>query len=197
MKQNQPEDQTLRAFIAIELPDNVRAALHGVQEQLKINRFKATWTRSENIHLTLKFLGDIRRDKVEPIARVIKHAAEDCRPLTLRSQAIGFFPGVKNPRVLWTGLSGETNTLAKLQAEIDKGLVDLGFLKDKKPFTGHLTLGRIKGGGKPELFIDIMKRFQNMTTDTFIVDSVNLYLSRLMPSGPIYSKLFSAALGSV
>jgi RNA 2',3'-cyclic 3'-phosphodiesterase len=197
MKQNPPAEHTLRAFIAIELPEKVRSALHLVQEQLKEYRFKVTWTRLENIHLTLKFLGDIKREKVEPVVRIIEQAAHDSSPMTLCSQAVGFFPGVKHPRVLWTGISGQTDTLADFQGKIDKGLFDLGFQKDKKSFTGHLTLGRIKGGGSPELFIDIMKKFRNITTDTFIVDFVNLYQSRLMPSGPIYTKLFSVALGPV
>jgi RNA 2',3'-cyclic 3'-phosphodiesterase len=196
MKQNPSAGHTLRAFIAIELPENIQAALHAVQEQLKTYKFKTTWTRTENIHLTLKFLGDIRQEKVDPIIGVIEEAAKDCRSMTLRSQAIGFFPGIKYPRVLWTGISGQTEILAKLQGKIDLGLTTLGFPKEKKPFTGHLTLGRIKGGGRPELFIEIMKTFQNMTTEMFIVDSVNLYQSNLMPSGPMYTKLFSISLGS-
>ena len=193
--QNPSAAYTLRAFIAVDLPENVRAALGLVQEQLSAYRFKTTWTRPENIHLTLKFLGDIKREQVEPIISVIEKAAKGCRPMNLRSQAVGFFPGVRQPRVLWTGISGQTEVLAKLQSKIDKGLTTLGFPSEKKPFTGHLTLGRIKGGGNAGLFIDIMKIFQNMTTDMFIVDSVNLYQSKLLPSGPMYTKLFSVALG--
>jgi RNA 2',3'-cyclic 3'-phosphodiesterase len=196
MKQNLPADHTLRAFIAVELPENVQAALHLVQEKLKSYQFKATWTRPENIHLTLKFLGDIKQDEVAPIVSVMEQAAKDCRPMTLRSQAIGFFPGVKQPRVLWTGISGQTEALAELQGKIDRGLASLEIPREKKPFTGHLTLGRIKGGGNPGMFIDIMKTYQNMTTDAFFADSVHLFQSRLMPSGPIYTKLFSVPLGS-
>jgi 2'-5' RNA ligase len=195
MKQNISAAHTLRAFIAVDLPENIQAALGLVQEQLRAYRFKTTWTRPENIHLTLKFLGDIQREQVEPIISVIEQAAKGCRPMTLRSQAVGFFPGVRQPRVLWTGISGQTEALAELQSKIDKGLAALEFPSDKKPFTGHLTLGRIKVGGNSELFIDIMKIFQNMTTDSFIVDSVNLYQSKLMPSGPMYTKLFSVGLG--
>jgi len=196
MMQNPSAAHTLRAFVAIYLPENVQTALGLVQEQLRAYRFKTTWTRPENIHLTLKFLGDIKREQVEPIISVIEKAAKDCRPMTLRSQAVGFFPGVRQPRVLWTGISGQTEVLAELQSKIDKGLAALEFPSEKKPFTGHLTLGRIKGGGNPGMFIDIMKTFQNMTTDAFMVDSVNLYQSQLMPSGPIYSKLFTMKLGS-
>ncbi len=197
MKRTSPADQAIRAFIAVELPKNVCAWLHGIQEQLKPYRFKATWTRPENIHLTLKFLGDIGREKIGPCIRVIEQAAQGCRPFALRPQAVGFFPGVRQPRVMWMGVLGQTQALAELQRRIDNGLAALEFPREKKPFTGHLTLCRIKGGGNPELFIDIMKKFQNMSTDAFMVDSVNLYQSTLMPSGPIYSKLFTAKLGSV
>ncbi|MCU0598775.1 MAG: RNA 2',3'-cyclic phosphodiesterase [Desulfobacterales bacterium] len=196
MKLNPTEDHNLRAFIAVELPENVRSALRLVQEKLNSYQFKITWTKPENIHLTMKFLGDIKQERVAPIVSVLESAARDCRPMTLCSQAIGFFPGVRQPRVLWTGISGQTEALAELQGKIDRGLASLNIPREKKPFTGHLTLGRIKGGGNPGMFVDIMKTFQNMKTDPFMVDSVNLYQSNLMPSGPIYSKLFTMKLGS-
>ncbi len=196
MKQKFFPDHTLRAFIALELPEHIQAALHEIQVQLKAYGLKVTWTRPENIHLTLKFLGDIQKSMVAPISDIIEHAAKQCPCMTLRSQALGFFPGVKHPRVLWTGVAGQTDLLEKLQRNIDAELARHGFPKDTKSFIGHLTLGRMKSGGNPEIFIGIMQRFQHMTTDDFIVDRLHLYQSKLMPSGPIYTKIFSVSLQS-
>jgi len=185
---------SIRAFIAINLPENVISKIRDVQEQLKKYKIKISWTKPENIHLTLKFLGDIQPESIESIERVIEESIKACHPMELFSRAIGFFPSVKRPRVLWMGLLGQTEELALLQQKIDIGLSALDFPLESKSFTGHLTLGRLKAGGTPEVFIDIMKSFQEISTDRFVADSVNLYKSRLTPSGPIYTKLFSTLL---
>ena len=185
-------DATFRAFIAIELPENVRSKLREVQEQLREYRIKISWTRPENIHLTLKFLGDTKNEIFESLCGVIEEAANTCSPMKLYSQAIGVFPSVKRPRVLWTGIAGQTEALSKLQETLDIGLFRLGFPRETRSFRGHLTLGRPKGGGSPEQFIDIIKTFQDVATEAFTVDCLHLYKSKLLPSGPVYSKLFSA-----
>ena len=193
-KNDKIAEDTIRTFIAIKLPDHVQTRLREVQEQLKEYKIKITWSRPENIHLTLKFLGDIKPEMATSVGRVMEEAAKDFRPMTLCSQAVGFFPNVKRPRVIWTGISGQTDALGQLCEKLDLGLSGLGFQKEARNFTGHLTLGRVKGGGTPDLFIEIMKKFQDMSTEAFTVDSVNLYKSKLMPSGPIYTKLLSVPL---
>lgn len=193
-KYDKTSDSALRAFIAIELPEAVQSQLREVQEKLKEYKIKMTWSRPENIHLTLKFLGDVRKELVAPIGHIIKDAAKQFHPMKLRSQAIGFFPGIKRPRVLWTGLLGQTHDLAELCRTLDERLSTLGFKRETRNFTGHLTLGRFKESGNPELLIEMMKGFQNMRTDVFLADSINLYKSKLMPSGPMYTKLVSVSL---
>ena len=108
-KHGENSDGAIRAFIALDLPESVQSCLREAQESFKKKyTVKVTWSRPENIHLTLKFLGDIRRDLVGPVGHVMEEAARQCPPMKLWSQAIGFFPGVKRPTVLWAGISGQT-----------------------------------------------------------------------------------------
>ncbi len=186
---------TIRTFIAVKLPDHVIRKLAELQLDLKNYGLRIKWTRPENIHLTLKFLGDIHPDDVEPVCRVVDASVKGFTPISLYASAVGFFPGIRRPRVLWTGISGQSDMLEKLHHAIDAGLVSLGLVKDDRRFTGHLTLGRFKGQPEPELLIDMMKMYKDMTSDEFIVDAVSVYKSDLKPSGPIYTNLSSIQLG--
>ena len=97
--------QSIRAFIAIELPESVKALLDQVQQELKSLRLKARWVRAANIHLTLKFLGDIDAGDIDKIGREMAGTAAASAPLALKIVGIGFFPGIKRPRVVWIGIT--------------------------------------------------------------------------------------------
>ncbi len=186
---------TIRTFIAVKLPDHVIRKLAELQLDLKKHGLRIKWSQPENIHLTLKFLGDILPDDVDPVCRVVNDAVKDFTPISLCTAGVGFFPGIRRARVLWTGIAGQTDKLEKLHHAIDDGLGSLGFVKDDRRFTGHLTLGRFKGQSEPEILIDMMKMYKDMASDEFIVDAVSVYKSDLKPSGPIYTNLSSIRLG--
>ncbi len=185
----------IRVFIAVKLPDHVIRRLSAAQQDLKKHDLRIKWGRPENIHLTLKFLGDIHESDVGPVCQVIEASVKGLDPIALCVRGIGVFPGIRRPRVLWTGISGQTDVLEKLHRAIDAGLDSLGFAKEERRFTGHLTLGRFKGHPDPELLIDMMKIYTDMASDEFLVDAVHVYKSDLKPSGPIYTNLSSIRLG--
>ncbi len=185
----------IRTFIAVKLPDHVIRMLSETQQDLKKHGLRIKWTRPENIHLTLKFLGDIHPDDVGPVCRVIEDSVNGFASISLCVRGVGFFPGIRRARVLWTGISGQLDLLEKLHKAIDTGLNSLGFVKDERRFTGHLTLGRFKGHPDPEALIDMMKTYADMASDEFLVDAVHVYQSDLKPSGPIYTNLSSIRLG--
>ena len=119
------------------------------------------------------------------------------------AQGVGVFPGVKRPRVLWTGISGQTDHLRDLQRDLDAALNGLGFPKDERAFTGHLTIGRFKADHRsnhrnpeslPGLLIEIMKKYQKTASTPFLVDAVQVMKSDLTPAGPIYSNLATLRL---
>jgi len=188
------EADKLRVFIAIKLPKQVITKLGEVQNALKAYGLKAKWTHTANIHLTLKFLGDIDKMDLSTVSEVVDSAAKGFGPIRLIAKGIGIFPGVKKARILWTGIAGQTDMLAKLQEAIDAGLSEIGFLPEKRRFTGHLTIGRFKGSPHPDKLIDIMKKFKDMESAPFMADAVCVIKSDLTPSGPIYTELASVAL---
>lgn len=185
----------IRTFIAVKLPDHVIRRLSECQQDLKKHNMRVKWTRPENIHLTLKFLGDILPNDVGPVCRAIDSSVKEFTPITLYAGGVGVFPRIRRPKILWTGILGQTDVLVKMHNAIDAGLSILGFTKEERPFTGHLTLGRFKGNPDSELLIDVMKTYSDMVSDEFLVNAVSVYQSDLKSSGPIYTNLASIRFG--
>jgi 2'-5' RNA ligase len=181
--------ETIRAFIAFEIPDDVLSSLSRVQEDLKSYGFQAKWVRPQSIHLTLKFLGDIQPTHVQPIAGVMRDAAEGYAPLSLCAHGIGVFPNMRRPRVIWVGLGGQVNLLGELQQKLDDGLSEIGFKKEDRSFKGHLTLGRFKTRINSTDMIRALEEFAEFETEAFAGDQLILFKSELTPTGAIYSKL--------
>lgn len=185
---------TLRAFIAVELPEAAVLYAMKVQEVLKTYRFKARWIPPENMHLTLKFLGDIVSGDAEKIGEALGEAARNDGPIRLAAGGLGGFPGIKKPRVIWCGLKGDTEALVRLQSRLDALLSAFGFPKGKRVFQGHLTLGRVKGGIDPKKMLDAVKEIGTLDPVEFTADTITLFRSDLKPSGAVYTKLIQVAL---
>jgi 2'-5' RNA ligase len=188
---------TIRTFIAIELPETITRAISEIQEGIKSYGFNIRWVRPENIHLTLKFLGDIKEDETDKIARVIFESVRTCSPISLSAKGIGVFPGIKRPRVIWVGVSGQINPLFKLQKKLEDGLKGLGFKKEKRAFRAHLTLGRIKDRIDSKRFGGTLRTFGGFESETFIADEIILYKSELKPTGAVYTQLVSVPFGEL
>jgi 2'-5' RNA ligase len=184
----------IRTFIAVEIPEKIISSIARVQEGIKNYGFKIRWVRPESIHLTLKFLGNIEAADTENVGRAVFRASKEYTPLSLQVKGIGVFPGIKRPRVVWVGITGQLETLFGLQKTLDKNLEAIGFSKEKRPFKGHLTLGRIKKKIDTNTFIEALDTFGNFETETFTADRVVLYKSELKASGAVYTKLMSARL---
>jgi 2'-5' RNA ligase len=187
--------KTIRTFIAIDIPENIISKFRELQESLKVYDFKIRWVRPENIHLTLKFLGDVEAAKIGEIAETISKIVEGYTPISLKANGIGVFPGIKRPSVLWVGLTGQLESLVRLQKTLDENLKVLGFPGEKRPFKGHLTMGRIKAKIDVKKFGDALTAFRNFESETFTAGKIVLYKSELKPSGAVYTELASASLG--
>jgi len=190
--------QQIRSFIAIELPEGVRAGLRKIQADLKSPGHNfVKWVSPESIHLTLKFLGNISPQKVADISKVIEDASVGVSPFNLTVSGVGAFPNLRRPRVLWVGVDGELDKLVALQQRIDSGLGSLGFAPEARPFTPHLTLARLREGTSPDNLREfgtlIAKKPMTAGYD-FVVTSINLMKSMLLPSGAVYSCLTKVEL---
>ncbi len=186
--------ESIRTFIAFELPEHVLSAIGKIQEDLKSYKFKIKWIRPESIHLTLKFLGNIDPATVEQIERVLGGTVKSYAPFSIQARGLGVFPGLKRPRVLWIGITGQIDRLIGLQQNLDKDLRAIGFPGDKRPFKGHLTLGRVKGGIDANRIHSVLTKYNEFEAEPFTVGPLILYKSDLHPTGAVYTKLLQLAL---
>ena len=193
----------IRAFIAIDIPEDVRAAITEAQARLKRAHLgvKVSWAKIENVHLTLQFLGDVEETVVPKISEALVVVARQYESFDLPVRDAGAFPDEKRPRVLWVGCDdtgGKLNTLAHaVQIEMQS----LGFEPERREFSAHLTLGRIKTlpvGRQVPKPDDALTRALDSIKDTNFgtmrVDVIHLFQSQLHPEGSIYTKLSSHQL---
>jgi 2'-5' RNA ligase len=185
--------ETLRTFIAVELPEEALSFAVNIQDALKSYGFNIRWVKPENIHVTLKFLGGIHRDVKGKVEDAMVNAAKECKPMQFSVKGMGVFPGVKRPKVVWCGLNGDVSSLIDLQSELDETLADMGFSKERRPFKSHLTLGRTKGLVSPNKIIDAMKELSSYESTPFHVQTITLFRSDLQPTGAVYTRLKSVS----
>jgi len=183
--------ETIRTFIAVPLPQAVLSHLHDIQEGMKSCGLRAKWVRPEGIHLTLKFLGDIKPEDMENITDIMSETAKGHAPLSLSVKGVGVFPSIKRARVIWAGLKGDTHGLIGLQRQLEENLKPIGFPKEGRAFKAHLTLARIKDRIDTKKLADAMAGFGNLESKSFTSDKIVLYKSVLKPTGAVYTKLRS------
>jgi len=179
----------IRTFVAIELPDAVRAFLHKVSSDLRKAGGDVKWVRAESIHLTLKFLGNVRRETLPDLETEITAALCDQRPFDLQVIGLGTFPNLRNPRVVWVGLGDPSNSLAPVVARLESRLEPLGFPKEKRPFSPHLTLGRFRSAKGNGDLIEALRQGMDVSGPSFTANHAVLFQSLLKPSGAEYSAL--------
>ncbi|GAB4410848.1 MAG: RNA 2',3'-cyclic phosphodiesterase [Anaerolineae bacterium] len=192
---------TLRAFIAIELSTETQTALAELQQRLKmvVPPHSVRWTAPENIHLTLHFLGDVAVDEVNKISDLMQAATSTCSPFALTLGGLGCFPNTRRPRIVWTGVSGQMDILLKLHRELGEGLKTIGFTPEARPYSPHLTVGRVKDDLPQRLLSQLGQVLEQTQPQvgqvaTLNVAEIHLMQSDLKPVGPIYTPLAAAAL---
>jgi 2'-5' RNA ligase len=190
--------EKIRAFIAIELSDDIKRTLTRLQNKLKSGcQAPVRWTDPEDTHLTLQFLGDIDPGLTGQITAAMAGAAGGIHPFHLSVSGLGVFPDQRRVRIVWVGLTGDLETLGQLQKRIESALSPLGFTPEARAFTPHLTLGRVRDNARPDER-QILGRLVIKTTvesDSGLnVNSVHLIKSQLTPQGPIYTRIGSVEL---
>jgi 2'-5' RNA ligase len=194
---------TIRSFIAAQLSDHARTELSRLQEHLKalIPHNTVRWTVPKNIHLTLHFLGDLPEDRLPDVSRSLHGVATSHRPFFLHLSNLGCFPNPRRPRIVWVGLSGETDLLVAIQRDLGELLNKaIGFEPESRPYSPHLTIGRVKKGipqkGLRDLGQALEKEMPRVgEVAPLPVDAIHLIRSDLRPDGPVYSTLASGKLG--
>jgi len=186
----------MRTFIAIELSDEIRAALAQIESHLKYSGADVKWVDEKNIHLTLKFLGEIDEDECGKVKVVLDQIADTTKSFEISVNDIGAFPKIDYPRVIWVGLDKGTAESKLLAERIDEVLSKIGFEKETRPFTAHLTIGRVRSSKNKQALKEKMGSvgLQETRDKRQVVSSVVLFQSKLSPKGSIYTKLHEVRL---
>lgn len=183
---------TLRLFIAVELPQEVVRHLTDITATLQGLRIPGVrWVSLQGVHLTLKFLGDTPADQVSSITAAMSMAADGVPPFTVHVHGFGAFPGMRAPRVVWTAIQGDLNPLAGLQHQLRETLEKLGFARDERPFSPHLTIGRVRGrlaAQDIERLAQAAEDIQRLDPVPLPVQSISLMESRLTRNGAVYHR---------
>ncbi len=182
----------LRLFIAIDVPEDIKQELRLIQDSLSICPSRVRWTGPDGIHLTLRFLGNVDENRIGEIEGMLDQATKGYSPFELIVEDVGCFPDIRKPRVIWAGVHGD-DTLLSIHGEIEEGLFRLGFMKEKRPFHPHLTLGRIKEAYRME-WKELIGPFMGKEFGRFWVRGIILFQSILRPTGAIYKKVSESEL---
>jgi 2'-5' RNA ligase len=190
--------EIVRAFVAIELPEPIKAILSQLQNELKKNKIAPVkWVAPEGIHLTLKFLGNVDAGEIPKLSEALSEAVKGVVSFNLELGNPGAFPNIHSPRVVWVGLAGELEWLRSLNNNIERVLIPLGFSAEQRAFSPHLTLGRVREDASSDERRRLGERVGLLKIEgksSFRVDSLSLMRSTLTREGAIYSRLASFEL---
>jgi len=182
----------MRCFIAIDIPDDVRADLADLQKELAgrvdVHRGDLKWVDSDDMHLTLKFLGEVPDDQVAQVCNVTKDVAAQHPAFDFAIKEVGTFGG-RSARVLWVGAGLKSPELLQLQQDLEEQLAQAGWPKEGRQFSGHLTLCRIRNSKAGEKLAKLAEQYKDFDLGTVRAGAVCVYESELRPEGPLYTRL--------
>ena len=179
----------MRTFVAIEIPDAAKEPLVALSARLRTPDVRATWVHPENMHLTLRFLGELDLDRIEKLAAGLEIAYQGRAPFQLHIRGTGAFPNPRKPSVIWAGLEPLEGALAEVQTIAERAARDIGLPPDDKTFRAHLTLARIRDARTAQPLIARLQQEQDFEGGEFSVHGVSLFSSQLTRQGPIYQRL--------
>jgi 2'-5' RNA ligase len=179
-------NNVVRTFICIEIPESIKERIDRLQKTLREIEAQVSWTKPSSIHLTLKFLGNVEVSRIERVSNAVRRAATGTSPFELEVSGTGCFPSPRSPRVLWVGLSVVPETLKQLYAHIEDELMQEGFAREKRKFSPHLTIGRIRTPHNSVLVAETLIA-TGFAPETFRATEVIVMRSDLKPTGSIYT----------
>lgn len=186
--------ESLRLFIALELPHTIKNALAGYVAPLQQLSRGVRWVKPENVHLTLKFLGDTPNTKITAIQELLATVCPNFTPLIIEVAGAGVFPNARRPQVLWVGLHDASVQLGKLAEEIDTQLHQLGFPRETRPFSPHVTIGRVRDARIDAVVQEMLEH--PFPPHEMICSQCTLMQSELHRAGSVYTPVQKFLFGS-
>ena len=182
----------MRCFVAIPLPREVKDEVVRVQKELRRLDLHAKWVEQDNLHVTMKFLGQVQEADLDKAKQIVSGISSFARPFCLKLSGLGAFPDVRRPRVLWIGISPQDNPVAII-SHLEDGFIDLGIPKEKRTPHPHITMARVKSPKNTQRLKQALSelKLENLKWD---VEGITLFRSLLKPSGPVYEEILTAHL---
>ena len=184
----------IRTFIAVDVNPETRAALSGDIASLRNANPRINWSNADNLHLTLKFLGDVKESDLDELFSALDDALSGFAPFVIEVGGIGVFPHWRAPRIVWAGCGDGANEATQLRLAVDAACADLGYEPERRTFQPHLTLGRIKFPADAVDLRDAVDSLGECEYGFIDVDAVAVYMSELRRSGPVYSPMYKIFL---
>ena len=179
----------MRLFIAIDIPENIRSTFASLLKEFRALAPQLKWVRAENLHVTLKFLGETDSDKLAALQDALA-AVRSAESVDLEFRGLGFFPNEKRPRVFWAGMQASAN-LKTLAADVDQAAHRVGFPLEQRPFAPHLTLARFSLPGVPPKLLQAITEKSSHSFGSLSTGEFHLIESKLKPTGAEYTTLQS------
>lgn len=185
--------ETFRCFIAVDITDEAKKILSEAQKYLQAGKARVKWVEEVNFHLTLKFLGEVSQTRLSEVQSSLRIIAGRHRISEFSVGGAGAFPNIRNPKIIWAGLKDSQDALSALHRDVDQEMSKLGFAREQKKFSPHLTLGRIKESGPAPRLAELL---MNVAIQECVVPlrEFRLMRSKLTPQGPEYSSISSFGL---
>ncbi len=185
----------MRLFVAVCLSSDIRDRLAAAQDRLRRVQADVSWVRAENIHVTLKFLGDTEEKRLERIRPALAEVARASAPFSMEVAGVGSFGG-RVPRVIWVGVREGAERIVRLASQVETALARVGFPKERRSFTAHLTLGRVRSSRNAEALLTAVREAEADTFGSITATQFELMQSELRPTGSVYTVLETFPLGS-
>ena len=180
----------IRSFLAFELPIEMKTPLARAAQEMGCHHLDVRWVKAENIHLTLVFLGNVRIDALQSIGESVGSVCREYAPFSMKVDGIGMFGTLRQPRVIWAGISGDVDRMSDFRNDLQTKLLGFGIKEEKRPFRPHLTLGRFRKGAKSVSQLrEVLAAHQGTSSPTCVAVELVLFRSDLKSDGAVYSRL--------
>lgn len=181
--------ESVRCFVAVKIPEAAAARVRAAQERLREVEPSWKWVNPETFHLTLKFLGEVRREQLGEVWSAITAAMAERQSFTMTLEGLGAFPNTRAPRVAWAGIRGGAEELGELAEAVEAACQSYGFERERRPFAAHLTLGRARQGQTKSQVGQAIEQETDVEFGEAPVQRVLLMRSQLRPDGAQYTVL--------
>lgn len=188
---------SVRTFIAVEMDPSIRAAIAKLQQRLADPCPEVRWTAEQNLHLTVKFLGDVKEIDLPRVCTLAQQAADEVPPFSVAATGIGTFGSPGRTRIVWCGFTGAVEMLVRLHDRLDELLVPVGVPGERRRYTPHLTVGRARSRRGAHVPADVLEPYTGWSAGAQHVDHIVVFSSQLGPGGPRYDALAHCPLAGL